>query len=639
MKQTEDIHKILLKYWGYSNFRPLQEDIVKSILEGKDTLALLPTGGGKSICFQVPAMASEGLCLVVSPLISLMKDQVENLKKRGIKADAIYSGMSALQQDIVLNNAVYNNTKFLYVSPERLKTDLILLNIQKLNISLIAVDEAHCISQWGYDFRPQYLNIADIREYLPDVPVLALTATATKDVVEDIQDKLLFKEKNVFKKSFERKNISYLVYREDNKLGRLLRICKNTPGTGIVYMRNRRGTYEIAKYLVDNGISADYYHAGLDNHTREVKQNAWKNNKTKVIVATNAFGMGIDKPDVRFVVHLDIPDNLESYFQEAGRGGRDEKAAYAVLLFDENDIENLKEKFENNYPDIKTIKQIYNNLCNYFKIVIGTGAGHHFDFDASKFAETYNLSPIIVFNTIKILDSQGLISVSDDFNVHAKLIFKVNRDELYDFQLRYSNLNPVIQTILRTYEGTFSNYINIDEEKIAKKLNTTKDNIVNTLFYLNKMNVVDYVPIPTMPQMVFLNNRVHDSNIFSDIESYILRKNIAEKKMNFAIAFVTNTSKCRSMMLLHYFDEENNNRCGNCDYCRERNKLKLSNYDFDQILESIKPKLKEGALSMEEIYSLIPNIDQEKIVRQISWLIDNDKIKKVDEDKYTWYDK
>ncbi|MDR2085031.1 MAG: RecQ family ATP-dependent DNA helicase [Bacteroidales bacterium] len=636
MKQTDDIHKTLLKYWGYSNFRPMQEDIINSILEGKDTLALLPTGGGKSICFQVPAMASEGLCLVVSPLISLMKDQVENLKKRGIKADTIYSGMTSLQQDIVINNAVYNSTKFLYISPERLKTDLILLNIDKLNISLIAVDEAHCISQWGYDFRPQYLNIADIRSLLPGIPILALTATATKDVVDDIQDKLLFKEKNVFKKSFERKNISYLVYKEDNKLGRLLRICKNTSGSGIVYMRNRRGTYDIAKFLIDNGVSADYYHAGLDTRTREIKQNDWKNNKTKVIVATNAFGMGIDKPDVRFVVHLDIPDNLESYFQEAGRGGRDEKSAYAVLLYDENDIETLKEKFVNTYPDIKTIKQIYNNLCNYFKIVVGTGAGHHFDFDVSKFANSYNLSPVVVFNTLKILDNQGLLSVSDDFNVQAKLIFKVDRDELYDFQLRYSNLNPVIQTILRTYEGTFSNYVNIDEEKIAKKLNTDKENIVKTLFYLNKMNVIDYIPVPTMPQIVFYNDRVPDGSIFSDLNSYILRKDIAEKKLNYATAYVTNTTKCRSIMLLHYFDEENNNRCGICDYCRKRNKLYLSNYDFDVILETIKPKLKGNILSMEEIYSFIPNIDQEKLIRQISWLIDNDKIKKVGDDKYTW---
>ena len=636
MKQIEDIHEILQKYWGYSNFRPLQEDIINSILEGDDTLALLPTGGGKSICFQVPAMACDGLCLVISPLISLMKDQVENLKSRNIKADAIYSGMTVLQQDIVMNNAVYNNTKFLYVSPERLKTDLILLNINKLNISLIAVDEAHCISQWGYDFRPPYLSIADIREYLPDVPILALTATATKDVVDDIQEKLHFKQKNVFKKSFERANISYLVYKEDNKHGRLLRICKNTPGTGIVYMRNRRATYEIAKFLVDNGISADYYHAGLDNRTREIKQNNWKTNKTKVIVATNAFGMGIDKPDVRFVVHLDIPENLESYFQEAGRGGRDEKPAYGIMLYDENDIENLKEKFENTYPDIKIIKQIYNNLCSFFEVVIGTGAGHCFDFDVTEFAGAYKLSPLVVFNALKILDSQGLLSLSDDFNAHAKLIFKANRDELYDFQLKNTNLNPIIQTILRMYEGTFTSYVNIDETKIAKRLNTTKDKIVNALFYLNKTNVIEYIPIPSMQQIVFINDRVHENNIFSDIDSYLLRKSIAKKKMDYAIAYVSALTNCRSSMLLHYFDEENSKKCGNCDYCRKRKKFSLKNDELDFILTHIKPILETKVLSMEDIYSLMPDIEQENVIQQITWLIDNNKIRKVGDGGYVW---
>jgi ATP-dependent DNA helicase RecQ len=625
-----------MRYWGYSKFRPMQEDIIQSVLDGKDTLALLPTGGGKSLCFQVPALAMNGVCLVISPLIALMKDQVENLKAKNIKAEALYSGKSSYEQELIINNVCYNDVKFLYLSPEKLKTDIILLNLSKMNICLIAVDEAHCISQWGYDFRPPYLEIAEIRKYCPNVPVLALTATATKDVVADIQQKLCFKSENVFKKSFERKNISYIVYKEENKLGRLLRICRNIKGTGIVYMRNRRGTADIAGFLQNNGISADFYHAGLDSETRERKQNEWKSGKTKIIVATNAFGMGIDKPDVRFVVHLDIPDNLESYFQEAGRGGRDEKPAFGILLYDDNDITNLKDRFEKTYPDLSVIRSIYNSLCNFFNIAVGGGKNLYFDFSLAEFSKTYGFQPIVVYNALKMLESQGLIILSEDFNVSSKLFFKIDKEALYDFQLRNPNINPLIQCLVRTYGGLFSSFVNIDEAKIAKTLNVEAERVVDVLQHLDRLEIVEYVPRAVKPRLIFVSERIDEKNIFSSADNYLQRKNVAKKKLDYVLAYITSTSKCRSSMLLKYFDEDNNMRCGNCDYCRKRNKLAVGNYEFDKVLEIIKPVLQVKKLTIEEIYALVPNIDQEKLISQVKWLIDNGKIV-VDEDElYRW---
>jgi len=404
-----EIHQILLKYWGYNSFRPMQEEIILSVLGGKDTLALLPTGGGKSICFQVPTLTREGLCIVVTPLIALMKDQVENLKKKGIKASAIYSGMTKNEIEVVISNAVTGSLQFLYLSPERLETEIITMNIERMNISLIAVDEAHCISQWGYDFRPSYLKIAEIRKYLPLVPILALTATATTNVVEDIQNQLLFKSPNVFQQSFERKNLTYIVQKEEDKFNRLLKIIHRIPGSGIIYMRSRNKTQEIALFLKSKNISADFYHAGLEMKVRSKKQEAWMKGFVRIMVATNAFGMGIDKPDVRFVVHMDVPDSLEAYFQEAGRGGRDGQRSYAALLFDDADIIDSQQKLKMQFPPIKAIQQVYHALGSHFQLAIGSGKDTAFEFDINHFSTKYNFKSRPTLNAIKLLEKDGYL--------------------------------------------------------------------------------------------------------------------------------------------------------------------------------------------------------------------------------------
>ena len=411
----ERIHQILKQHWGYDKFRPLQEDIILSVMENRDTMALLPTGGGKSICFQVPALAKDGLCIVISPLIALMKDQVMNLKKRGVKAAAIFSGMPQEKIRIAIDNCLFDKEmKFLYVSPERLKTDLFRVNLKRMNISMIAVDEAHCISQWGYDFRPPYLEIAEIRQFFPDVPVLALTATATPEVVKDIQEKLKFKKENVFQKSFLRDNLTYYVVKEQDKQGRMLRIMQRYAGTGIVYVRNRRKTRETAEFLQRNGISADFYHAGLSGEERDRKQQEWMDGKTRVIVSTNAFGMGIDKPDVRFVIHIDIPDTLEGYFQEAGRGGRDLKPSIAVLLYDDSDLRDLQRNFNSSFPPLEFIQQVYKTLCNDLYIPIGSGENESYPIDLAEFAKKHQWNPVEVYNSVKLMEKTGAILLEDD---------------------------------------------------------------------------------------------------------------------------------------------------------------------------------------------------------------------------------
>lgn len=422
-----NIHNILAKYWGYHSFRPLQEEIITSVLQGNDTLALLPTGGGKSVCFQVPALVQEGVCIVISPLIALMKDQVDNLQKKGISAIAITSAMHKREIDIAFDNCVYGNIKFLYLSPERLITPIAQARIQKMKVSLIAVDEAHCISQWGYDFRPSYLEIAKLRELQPKVPVLALTATATPEVVKDIQEKLRFKKANVLQKSFERKNLAYVVIGEEDKLSRLLKVVNNVGGTGVVYVRNRKKTQEVAAFLQKNKIPADFYHAGLTPGERSQKQDSWIKNKTRVIVATNAFGMGIDKPDVRFVVHLDLPDSLEAYFQEAGRAGRDEGKAYAVMLYNEADINDLKSNVEMSFPSVEEIRQTYQALANYYQLAVGSGEGAAFDFDISELCRNYKLEPVTVFNSIRFLEKEGYISATEAVYQPSRINFTLNK--------------------------------------------------------------------------------------------------------------------------------------------------------------------------------------------------------------------
>lgn len=620
------LREVLLKYWGYNSFRPLQEDIIQSVVDGKDTLALLPTGGGKSICYQVPGLYKPGLCLVVSPLIALMKDQVESLKSKGIKAVAIYSGMHREQIEIAINNCLFNEVKFLYLSPERLISDMMKENIQRLKINLIAVDEAHCISQWGYDFRPPYLRIAEIRQHHPQVPVLALTATATKEVVADIQEKLMFKKQNVIVKSFQRSNLSYIVFKEEDKLNRLMRIATRVKGTGIVYVRNRRKTKDISDFLNKNGIAADFYHAGLDIHMREKKQNEWMRGRMRMMVCTNAFGMGIDKPDVRFVVHMDLPDSIEAYFQEAGRAGRDEKKAYAVLLWEKADVISLYQSFEQTFPEPVLIKTVYNALGNFLKIPVGSGKEQSFDFDIQTFAANYSFQYLSVFSCLRILEREGLISLPDPEESFSRIHIKVTREDLYRYQVENAIHDNLIKVLLRMYGGLFGDFVRISEQDIAVKNNIKKDNIISMLNSLDKTGILTYIPAQTAPRVVFSTERLDIKNIAISHENYYALKARAESRLKAVIEYVNNSHKCRSVYLLNYFGEKNSLRCGTCDVCLERNKAGLNEVEFDEIIKFIKPFLKSSGKTMDEITEHVKTIQPEKIIRAVSWLVENEKI-------------
>jgi ATP-dependent DNA helicase RecQ len=617
--------EILKKYWGYSSFRPLQEDIIKSVAGGADTLGLMPTGGGKSITFQVPALASEGICLVVTPLIALMKDQVENIKKLGIKAYAIYSGMSSYEIDKIMDNCIYGDVKFLYISPERLGTQMFRERVVKMKVNLIAVDESHCISQWGYDFRPSYLRIADIRELVPYVPVLALTATATVDVVDDIQEKLGFANKNVFRKSFERKNLIYIVKHVEDKLQYIKDIINKVKGTGIIYVRNRRRTKEIAILLQKEGVSADYYHAGLTPEVREKKQDSWKLGRTRIIVATNAFGMGIDKPDVRFVAHIDLPDSLEAYYQEAGRAGRDEERAYAVLLFNEADKQKMKAMFTRSFPDIDEVKLVYNAVCNYLQLAIGSGKGQVFDFNLMDFGHTFKLDIIKAYSALKTLQLEGYLEITDEINNPSRVMFLVNRDELYKFQVANASFDGFVKLILRSYTGLFTEYVKIDETQLSKKSGIPLDTIVLFLQKLNNSKIIRYIPRKRTPMIIFTEERLEEKNLFFSKESYKTRKDRYEKRMEGVLYYASSTNKCRSQILLMYFGQKNANRCGVCDVCRQRNELGLTKYEFDKIVEDITEMLFQQERDIDELTDKM-TFSREKIIRVIQWLVDNNKI-------------
>ena len=629
------IQQILIKYWGFTTFRPMQEEIINSVLDGKDTLALLPTGGGKSICFQVPALAKEGICIVISPLIALMKDQVDNLNKKGIKAIAIYSGMHRSEIDIALDNCVYGEYKLLYISPERLATELMRERIKKMNVNLLAVDESHCISQWGYDFRPPYLEIAEIRDLIPDTPIIALTATATPKVVKDIQEKLLFKSENVIQQSFKRDNLVYVVFKEEDKHRRLLRIVNSVKGSGIIYARSRKKTKEISLFLNKNGIKSDFYHAGLEQNVRSTKQNEWMKGIKRIIVATNAFGMGIDKPNVRFVVHLDLNDNVESYFQEAGRAGRDEKIAYAILLYDDSDIINIKKNLNITFPEIKIIKSVYQALGNYFQLAVGSGKDVSFDFDISDFSNNYNFNHLTVYNSLKFLEKEAYILLTDSFNTSSKIHFLMNRDELYRFQLSNRKYDKLIKIILRSYSGVFSDFAKISETDIAARASTTKEAIKNCLQNMNQMKVITYIPQKKLPQIIFTKERLNIEDLFISKKNYTERKNNALKKINSIINYATSTNKCRSQLLLSYFGETESKRCGKCDVCIERNKIELSELEFDIVVNQIKPFLLEKEHSIEEIVDKIKNVNKDKILKVIQWLLDKNKISYTD-NKIIW---
>lgn len=593
--------EILLKYWNYQSFRPLQEDIVNAALQGKDTLALLPTGGGKSICFQVPALCMEGLCIVVSPLIALMKDQVDSLRKKEIKAVAINSSMTMREIDIALDNCIYGNYKFLYVSPERLQTDLFQQRLQKMNVNLIAVDEAHCISQWGYDFRPPYLKIKDIRTHLPKVPVLALTATATPDVVKDIQLQLGFTKENVLRKSFNRPNLAYVVLHEEDKSKRMLKVVKNVGGSGIVYERSRRKTVETAAFLESNKINSAFYHAGIDAPKRAAVQELWISNTVQVMVATNAFGMGIDKPDVRFVIHTDLAESLEAYFQEAGRAGRDEKKAYAVLLVSNKDKIELKKRVLTAFPEKDEIKQVYHALSNYFHLAMGSGADHFFEFDIADFCNKYKLEALRVLSCIRFLEKEEYLLLTESVYMPSRLKITGTKEQLYEFQVANQEVDAVIKVMLRSYSGLFFEYVNIFENDIASRTKLDKAKVLSILYRLQEHELVSYFPQSSLPKLSFGRGRIDTGLLTFSKENYELRKKVFQQKTEAVLNYADNKLFCRSRLLLAYFGETNSEDCGVCDVCLERNKQELSDADFENIAEKIKAMLSVSSLGLKEL--------------------------------------
>ncbi|PLX05460.1 MAG: RecQ family ATP-dependent DNA helicase, partial [Marinilabiliales bacterium] len=601
----------------------------------KDTLVLLPTGGGKSIIFQVPALAMEGICLVVTPLIALMKDQVENLKKRGIKATAIYTGLTRHEIDIILNNCIYGDFKFLYISPERLGTEIFRERIKDMNVCLLAIDEAHCISQWGYDFRPSYLKITEIRQFIPDTPILALTATATSDVVDDIQEKLGFTEKNVFRKSFERKNLIYIVRDVEDKNKKLLQALSKEKGSAVVYVRSRKRTKEYSDLLQKYGIRADYYHAGLSNELRDLKQANWKKGKTRVIVATNAFGMGIDKPDVRIVVHMDLPNSLEAYFQEAGRAGRDEKKAYALLLYNKADKTNLEKQILKSFPGKEVIKKVYNSLGNYFQLPVGAGKAMSYDFNIFEFAKKTQLDTITIFHCLKILQQEGYIEYTDDINHPSRIIFNVKRDDLYKFQVANATFDGFIKLVLRSYTGLFTDYVSIDENYLSKKANVSRDVIYNFLVKLSTAGIINFIPQKKNPLVTYTEERLDEKSLFLSQKEYNERKKRQINKIEKAIQYAESTAKCRSQILLEYFGEKNPYRCGQCDICQKRNELNLSKYEFDLILDELKELIRNESLTLHELVDKV-EYAEENTTKVLQWLLDNNKIQLSNNQKFEW---
>ncbi len=621
---SQRIHRILKEYWGYDGFRPLQEDIILSVLEGKDTLALLPTGGGKSICFQVPAMALEGLCIVVSPLIALMKDQVVHLRAKGIKAAALYSGMSYSQiQDAVQNVMFDPEYRFLYVSPERLQTDTFRVNLEKMPVKMIAVDEAHCISQWGYDFRPPYLEIAKIRKVFPDVPVLALTATATPEVVKDIQFRLEFKAENVFQKSFKRDNLTYFVVKEEDKNGRMLRIMQRYPGTGIVYVRNRRKTAEVAEFLRQNGISADFYHAGLDAKVRDQRQNDWMTGKTRVIVSTNAFGMGIDKPDVRFVVHIDVPDSLEAYFQEAGRAGRDEKPAVAILLYDANDLRQLSRSYTLSFPPLDKVRMVYEQLCQHYHIEMGTGKNSIHPFYLEQHARQMKMDVVQLFNAVKFLECAGMIALSEHLRETSQIHFKMDSAALMDYEEKNPDMAEFVKTLLRSYGGVFTQYVMIDESLVASRMGLPEEEVVERLRTLHRIGVLSYQPQSEIPLLIFLQDRIREKYIYFDPVVYENRKQKAMERLEAVRCYVTDDKTCRSQLLLRYFGEKNSSPCGGCDVCLKTGRRSVPKDLFQQILADVERLKNTGADEKKILTQLSKQYEENDVVDVMRWFIDN----------------
>ena len=600
------IKEILKKYWGYDEFRPMQKEIISAILNGEDTLALMPTGGGKSVCFQVPAMAKEGICLVVSPLIALIKDQIQNLNARGMRALAVYSGMNYHQIDVALDNAIYGDYKFLYVSPERLQTPLFQERVQKMNINFLVVDEAHCISQWGYDFRPSYLEIKEIKKHIGKVPTVALTATATKKVAEDIMRHLEFERPHVISSGFRRPNLSYVVRETDDKYGNILRICRAVQGSGIVYVRERKKTEEIAGFLRGQGIAADFYHAGLSKEMRSIKQDGWKKGEIRAIVATNAFGMGIDKPDVRFVVHYDLPDSIEAYFQEAGRAGRDGLRSYTTLLWNRSDLNRLRQIHNVTYPSVEYIKDIYQKVFIYLQIPYEAGKESVNKFDLAGFARKFSLNAVSAYYAIKYIEQEGYWELTDEIDNPSRITFIVNRDELYKVQLNDVELDTFIKSLLRLYTALFSRLTAIDEEYIAKVTFDSAEGVKDKLKRLSKMRVIKYIPRVRTPLIIMNYERLLESNFYLSPGRYTERKEMFKQRIEAIIGFARNDTMCRSRQLIEYFGQPAGEDCGICDVCiaagnrlREGERRKEIAYDILRFLREQREK--ELPVSLQEI--------------------------------------
>ena len=619
-------HEILKQYWGYDHFRGIQEEIIQSIGDGHDTLGLMPTGGGKSITFQVPAMAKEGICIVVTPLIALMKDQVRNLRERGIKALAIYSGMSREEIVVALENCIFGDYKFLYISPERLDTEIFQTKLKRMKVSMITVDESHCISQWGYDFRPAYLKIADIRQMLPDVPVLALTATATPEVVKDIQQKLGFKEgSQTFRMSFERKNLAYIVRPTENKQEELLHILRSVAGSAIVYVRNRKRTRETAEMLVANGITSTFYHAGLNNDVKDQRQKSWLTGESRVMVATNAFGMGIDKPDVRIVVHIDMPDSPEAYFQEAGRAGRDGQKAYAVLLHTKNDKGTLTKRIVDTFPDKDYIRDVYENIQYYFQMAMGDGLGCTLPFNIDEFCRNFKHFPVQVDSALKILTRAGYLEYTDEQDNASRLIFTLRRDELYRLQEYDEDTEKLIYCILRSCTGVFTDYAYINEETLAIRTGLSRQQVYDILVTLTRRRILHYIPQKKTPYIIYTRERQEKDRLILSKEVYEDRKDSYVARIEAMIHYVTAEDNCRSRLLLRYFGEKNEHNCGQCDVCLQKHRTGLKWGEFHDLKEQILRLLSDAPCAEEELPEKLQS-DREKTAKATFFLLSEEII-------------